>query len=82
MQCIDLNESTIKILGIHYSYNKTLENEENFRNHIIKIEEVLKLWRLRNLTMQGKITIFKTLALSKIIHNYPTSHRRVPFSVS
>ena len=28
MQCIDLNESTIKILGIHYSYNKTLENEE------------------------------------------------------
>ena len=68
MQCIDLNESTIKILGIHYSYNKTLENEENFKNHIIKIEEVLKLWRLRNLTVQGKITIFKTLALSKIIH--------------
>ena len=29
---------------------------------------MLKLWRLRNLTVQGKITIFKTLALSKIIH--------------
>ena len=25
------------------------------------------LWRIRNLTVEGKITIFKTLAMSKII---------------
>ena len=31
-----------------------------------KIENVL--WRIRNLTAQGKITIFKTLAISKIIY--------------
>ena len=29
---------------------------------------VLKLWRLRNLTLEGRIIIFKTVALSKIIH--------------
>ena len=45
--------------------------------HVRKIEKVLKLWRMRNLTLEGKITIFKTLAISKIIHlslvtNVPT----------
>ena len=33
-----------------------------------KIETVLKVWRMRNLTLEGKITIFKTLPISKIIH--------------
>ena len=33
-----------------------------------KIETVLKIWRMRNLTLEGKITIFKTLAISKVIH--------------
>ena len=68
MKCINLTQNTIKILGIHYSYNQTLENEENFKNHITQIESVLKLWRTKNLTLEGKVAVFKTLALSKIIH--------------
>ena len=65
MDCIDL---TKKKLGIHFSYNKKLETKENFMRHVWKIEKVLKLWRMRNLTAEGKITILKTLAISKIIH--------------
>ena len=77
MDCIDLTRKTIKVLGIHFSYNKKLETEENFIRHVQKIEKLLKLWRMRNLTLEGKITIFKTLAISKIIHlslvtNVPT----------
>ena len=68
MDCIDLTKKTIKVLGIHFSYNKKLETEENFIRHVWKIEKVLKLWRMRNLTLQEKITVFKTLAISKIIH--------------
>ena len=34
---------------------------------ISEIESVLKLWRLRNLTFKRRITIFKSLALPKII---------------
>ena len=45
-----------------------MKNEENFIKLIKKIENVLKIWRIRNLTVQGKITIFKTLAISKVIH--------------
>ena len=68
MECIDLTKNSVKILGIHFSYNKKIENEENFIKLIKKIENVLKIWRIRNLTVQGKITIFKTLAISKVIH--------------
>ena len=68
MDCIDLTKKTIKILGIHFSYNKKLETEENFIRHVRKIEKVLKLMRMRNLTGEGKITIFKTLAISENMH--------------
>ena len=68
MGCVNLCEDAIKILGIHYSYNKQLENDENFKKYIAKIENVLKLWRARNLSIEGKITVFKSLALSKITY--------------
>ena len=44
MRCVNLYEDTIKILRIHYSYNKKLENGKNFKKYIAKIENVLKLW--------------------------------------
>ena len=68
MRCVNIHEDTIKILGIHYSYNKQLENDENFKKYIAKIENVLKLWRARDLLLEGKITVFKSLTLSKITH--------------
>ena len=68
MRCVNLHENTIKIFEIHYSYNKQLENDENFKTYIAKIENVLKLWRSRNLSLEGKMTVFKSLALSKITH--------------
>ena len=55
MECVNLKNNTIKILGIHFSYNKTLENDENYRRYIIKIEKLLKLWRTRQLAIEGKI---------------------------
>ena len=63
-----LHEDTIKTLGIHYSYYKQLENDKNFKEYIVKIENVLKLWKARNLLLEGKITVFKSLAVSKITH--------------
>ena len=77
MDCIYWTKKTIKVLGRHFSQNKKLETEENFIRHVRKIEKVLKLCRMQNLTLEGKIAIFKTLAISKIIHlclvtNVPT----------
>ena len=65
VECVNLLTNAIKILGIYFSYNKELENEKNFLDHTTKLQ---KIWKMRNLPLHGKITIFKTLALSKIIH--------------
>ena len=78
MKCIDLRLNTVKTLGIHFSYNKKSENDEDFLKQITSIEKVLKLLRMRNLTLEGKVTGFKALAISKIVHlalitNIPTS---------
>ena len=67
MQRVDLVLDTIKILGMYFSCNKKLKEERNFCLIIANIQRVLKLWKLQNLTLEGKILIFKILALSKII---------------
>ena len=68
MKCLNLTNETVKILGVHFSCNKKLEHEINFQSHIVKTESVLRLWRMRNLTIEGKVLVFKSLAVSKIVH--------------
>ena len=41
---------------------------KTLKRHILKIEMVVKLWRMRNLAIEEKITIFKTFPMSKILH--------------
>ena len=54
MRCINLHEETIKILRVHYSYNKQLENYKNFKKFYAKIEKVLKLGRKLKAKLQLK----------------------------
>ena len=68
VKSIDLTQQTIKILGIHFSYNRTLCDEKNFTNTVKKIESLLNVWCQRSLTLEGKITIFKTLAISQVVY--------------
>ena len=68
MKCVNLNNETVKILGVHFSYNKNLEQDKKFSEYILKIESILKLWRMRQLTLEGRITVFKSLAISKVVH--------------
>ena len=44
-----------------------LEEEKNFNIFIAKIENVLKVLRMRDLTIEGKIVIFKSIAMSKVV---------------
>ena len=74
IQCVDLVLDTIKILGTHFSYNEKLKEERNFCLIIANIQRVLKLWKLRNFTLEGKILFFKTLVLSKIIFQVFSVH--------
>ena len=57
---IFMAKRTIKALGVYFSYNQADKDNENFTPTIKKIKAALNVWRQRNLTMIGRITIVKT----------------------
>ena len=67
MKSVNLVTNSVKILGIYFSYNEEIMNEKNFVSVIKKIENVLAVWRMRSLTLAGKITVLKSLIFSKIV---------------
>ena len=67
MRCVDLKNDTLKILRTHFSYNEKLKDERNFYTAVTNIQQALKIWKMRNLTIEGEIVIFKTHAISKIV---------------
>ena len=68
MENINLTKDAVKIIGISFSYNKAIQNELNFKTTISKIQAVLELWRMRRLSLEGKIIVFKSLSISKIVY--------------
>ena len=67
MNYINLKIGTIKSLGIHFSYNELTAREKNFVKAMSNIQGVLKLWRMRQLKVEWRIVIFKTLAISEVV---------------
>ena len=55
MRCIDLNVDMLKILGTHFSYNEKLKEEKIFYKIVTDMQRVLKIWKMRRLTLEGKI---------------------------
>ena len=68
LKSINLTTNTIKILGVHFSYNSTLKVQNNFLDTVKSIQPALRFWDRRILSLGGKIIIFKTLAISKIVY--------------
>ena len=58
---------SVKILGRYFSYNEEILKEKNVIHVIKKIERVLAVWRMRTLTLGGKITVLISLIFSKIV---------------
>ena len=59
---------TITIIGIGFSYNREKGNEKKFLESITKIQNVLKIWRMRGITLEGKIIVFIVVfAIWKIV---------------
>ena len=67
MKSADLCKDTITITDVHFSYQKTKQFERNVLE-TTKIQNVLKIRRKRSLILEGKIIVFKTLAISKIVY--------------
>ena len=51
IKCVNLKRNNVKILGVYFLYNINLEQDKIFSEHIVKIENISKLWRMRQLTL-------------------------------
>ena len=67
IRCIHLNNDILKILGTHFPYNRKLKQEKNFYTAVTNIQGVMKIWKMGNLTLEGKVAFFKTLTISRIV---------------
>ena len=70
---INLTNDKIKVLGSYGRYYKDFSEKYNF------LEAIFHVWKSRALTLAGKILIFKTKALSKILY---IATMKVPFKLT
>ena len=68
LKSLDLTKESINISGVHIFYNKKLQDDINLCMAVKNICNMFELWRMRHLLLQGKIIIFKSLLLSKIVY--------------
>ena len=81
MRCLDLKNDKLKISDTQFSYNENLKEGKSFYATVRNIQRGLKIWKMKNLILEGKTVIFKTLAISKInfqslIKNRPKTYRK------
>ena len=76
---ISLCTGSIKVLGNYISYNRNLANKLNFSNLIPSINNIINLWKQRNLTIAGKIQVFRFLVFSTL--TFVSSMNSVPGSL-
>ena len=58
----------LKGLGVYFSYDKEKAEIANFKPKIRKLMHTFNFWKLRNLSMTGKILIMKSLGISQLTY--------------
>ena len=62
----------INLLGVKISLNTNMIINSNYNNKLSKIDNCLKIWKMRDLSLLGKIHIIKSLASSQLVYNWST----------
>ena len=58
----------LKVLGVVFANNDQYTYQENFESKLSAIQSVMSTWKMRFITMRGKITLIKALLLPKLTH--------------
>ena len=58
----------VKSLGIWISTNPELSASLNYNEKLEKVKQILRCWKYRRLTLLGKITVIKSLAVSQLVY--------------
>ena len=76
---INWNNEFIETLGITFNCKSLNHYEDNFRKRLHKMENTLKLWKRRKLTLKGRIIVCNSLIIPKLL--YPCSVINTPEKV-
>ena len=52
LKSLNLTTDTIKILGVHFSYDNTLKIQNDFLDTVKSIQQVLRFWNSRMLSLK------------------------------
>ena len=63
-----LNNDCIRILGPFFSYDAILSQKVNFLMITESIHTLVTCWKQRGLTLGGRIQVFKSLIVSKLVY--------------
>ncbi len=61
-------KTPIETLGISIVHDRDLNYSHNFKQRISNLKSLLNMWKQRNLSLKGKITVINNLALSPLIY--------------
>ena len=67
---INFTNNPVRCFGIYLGHNKEKCFEKNWIEKVEKIENILEIWKKRQLTIFGKVTIIKTVIISKLVYNF------------
>ena len=67
---------SLKMPGVHFSYDKSVAETKNFRSLNNKIRDSIKIWGQSWLTLAGKIHVFKSLIASVPV--FVTTMKSIP----
>ena len=78
---LDVTEiiKSLKILGVHFTYNRSLFYKLNFESTEKSIRKLLRGWGGRGLTLIGKVQIIKSFALPEILYRLTLMSNRNEF---
>jgi len=65
---LNWNVSSFKSLGIDFRLDLNEMVHVNYNDKLKQIQNCFKVWSMRNLSVQGKVLLVKTLALSKLTY--------------
>ena len=79
-QGVSWQKSEFNCLGVKFSLNVHRMFDLNFNSKLNRIEQTLNCWRMRNLSLIGKVCVVKTLVLPQLIFLFSVLCIRIPRS--
>ena len=58
----------VETLGIYFSCDQEQVRKQNFQDRLNEVQKTINLWKLRGLSLFGKVTIIKSFLIPKLLY--------------